>query len=244
MEQVDEGLWTVTAPLRYAGLQVNTRMSVCRLSDGALALISPIAIGDELQAAIDLIGTVRVLVAPNLLHHLHIGDWIAAYPEARSYAPDGLATKRPDLEFSGRLGPEFDQDTGDDLLRLSIEGMPKLNESLFYHRPSKTLIATDFCFFMPDSTGLTRLGMALMGVHKTVKCDLLFRMMIRDKDAFRRSLVALRTLPIHHLSMCHHSVVSEGAEVAIQDVLQRLKVPEAKVDLRADSTRVSLSDGR
>jgi hypothetical protein len=211
-------------------------MTVCRLSDGALALISPIAISDELRTYIDAIGPLRVLIAPNLLHHLSIGDWIAAYPDALSYMPKGLATKRPDLGECDQLGPQFDENTDVDLQRIPIEGMPKLNESLFYHRPSKTLITTDFCFYMPHSKGLTRFSMALMGVHKEVKCDALFRMMIQDKLAFRRSLVPLRSLSIDHLTMCHHQVVADDAEMAIQKILDQLGVPQDKPFLPQDAT--------
>ena len=50
---------------------------------------------------------------------------VEAYPEASSYAPTGLAAKRPDLTCTDALGPALDQAFGTDLLRIPIAGMPK-----------------------------------------------------------------------------------------------------------------------
>ena len=225
MDAITDTQWTVPAPLTFAGLKLNTRMTLCRLSDGGLALISPIPATDEIRAAVDALGPVRVIVAPNLLHHLYVGDWIDAYPEALSYGALGLADKRPDVTFSDVLGEAFDAAVGGDLLRISIEGMPKLNESLFYHRASRALITTDFCFYMPEATGLTGLFASLMGVKKRAGCDLLFRALIKDKAAFRASLLPLRQLRVDHLSMCHQVVLSSGVPETLRGVLDGLKVP-------------------
>ena len=225
MKQVVDGLWTVPCPLRFGGLAVNTRMTVCRLSDGGLALISPVRSSADLRRSIDSLGPVRAIIAPNLLHHLYAGEWIEAYPEALSYSPPGLSEKRTDLDFDHDLGPAFDKAFHADFLRVPIAGMPKLNESLFLHRRSKTLIVTDFCFFLPEATGPTAIFASVMGIRKRTKCEPLFRILIRDKDSFRASLHTLRSMEIRHLSMCHHKVLSTGADEALQGVLDQLKVP-------------------
>jgi len=200
-------------------------MTVCRLSDGGLVLISPVPHTPALATAIAALGPVRAVISPNLLHHLYLGNWMEAYPEASSYAPTGLAAKRPDLTCTDALGPAFDQAFGTDLLRIPIAGMPKLNESLFFHRSSGTLIVTDFCFFLPEATGLTGLFATVTGVKTQARCEPSFRILIRDRTAFRTSLSPLRSLAIHHLSMCHHEVLSDGAPEALQGILDRLKVP-------------------
>ena len=225
MQQITDGIWTVASPLTYCGLQVNTRMTVCRLSDGGLALISPVEVREHLVAAMDALGPVRVIIAPNLGHHRYMGEWMEAYPDAQSYGPSGLAEKRPDLSFTHELGPAFDEALDADLLRVPIAGVPALNESLFLHRPSGTLIATDFCFFMPEATGFTGLFASITGIKKKTRCEWSFRILIRDKTAFRDSLQPLRTMEIRHLSMCHHSVLSEGASYALHQVLDQLNVP-------------------
>lgn len=225
LTRIDEGIWTAPAPLRFWGLNLNTRMTVCRLSDDALALISPVPICDALKAAVDALGSVRHVISPNQLHHLFMTDWLDAYPAANGHIPPGLANKRPDLKHLAELGDGLDDALGAELLRLPIAGMPRLNESLFFHRSSQTLVVADFCFHMPlapDHNGLTRLFTACMGIRDKVRCEPVFMAMIRDWAAFRASLEPLRALKPAHLSMCHHSVVSEGASDALQQVLDQV----------------------
>jgi hypothetical protein len=224
MQQIADGLWTVPAPLTFSGLKLNTRMTVCRLSDGGLVLVAPVAAHDDLRASVDALGPVRALVAPNLMHHLYVGEWMAAYPDALSYGPPGLDAKRPELTFTDELDSGFDEVFGAELQRLPLAGMPRLNESLFLHHASDTLIATDFCFYMPEATGLTGLFASLMGIKKRTRCEPAFRILIKDKAAFRASIQPLRTMAIRHLSMCHHHVLSRGADEALQQVLDQLKV--------------------
>ncbi len=225
LAQVAAGVWTVPAPLRFMGLQLNTRMSVCQLADGGLILIGPVPHSDALAASVDALGPVRGVIAPNLLHHLYVGEWMEAYPKARSFAAEGVAAKRPELSFSATLGPAFDEAFGVDVERFPIHGMPGLNESLFVHRTSRTLIATDFCFYMPKATGFAAVFAALMGIRTRVRVEPIFKALIRDKAAFRASLVPLRALQIDHLSMCHHAVISEDATATLQAVLDQVKVP-------------------
>ncbi len=224
--QVAEGMWTCPAPLRFMGLELNTRMSLCRLSGGALALISPVPLDDIIRASVENLGDVRLIIAPNLLHHLYLDAWMEAYPEAQSYAPQGLAKKRPELNFTHTLDARAPAWIDEALCSIPITGMPKLNESLFVHQPSRTLIATDFCFFMPDSAGMTGLFASMMKVKHQPGCDILFRAMVKDKEAFRTSLAPLRALEIEHLSMCHHAVVSSQAKECLKAVLDALDVRE------------------
>ena len=225
IQPIGDGIWSVPAPLTFFGLRLNTRMTVCRLTDGGLVLISPVGLDDGLKAAIDALGPVRALVSPNLLHHLYMGEWMDAYPDAQSFAPPGLDAKRPELACTHELGAAFDDTFGDELTRFPISGMPRLNESIFFHVASATLIATDFCFFLPDATGLTGLFASVMGITKKTKCEPAFRALVRDRNAFRTSLEPLRNLTIRHLSMCHHSVLSTKAPAALDGVLKQLKVP-------------------
>ena len=51
MDAITDTLWTVPAPLTFAGLKLNTRMTLCRLSDGGLVVISPTPATAETRAA-------------------------------------------------------------------------------------------------------------------------------------------------------------------------------------------------
>ncbi|MFC3216788.1 DUF4336 domain-containing protein [Comamonas sp. JC664] len=82
LEQIADNLWSATQQISVHGLPVRTRMTVVRLPGGALWLHSPIAPAPTLRAALDALGDVRWIVAPNRMHHLFAGAWQAHYPLA------------------------------------------------------------------------------------------------------------------------------------------------------------------
>ena len=114
-----------------------------RLSSGKLFVHSPVEINDKLRSQVDELGEVSVIVAPNRFHHLWVGDWQQAYPDARTFAAPGLAEKTPEIRFDGTLGNEPDPEWAEDLGQVLIEGAPQLGEVAFYHRASETLISCD-----------------------------------------------------------------------------------------------------
>src|SRR5262245_36457217 len=97
LQRFAEEIWAADGPtVSVAGFDFATRTIVIRLSDGGLFIWSPTALSGELRSAVDQLGPVRHLVAPNTLHHLFIEDWHRAYPEAELHAVPELRPKRPD----------------------------------------------------------------------------------------------------------------------------------------------------
>src|SRR5688500_5387843 len=92
------GVFYEKAPVRILGTRLTSTMTVLALAEpGDLLVVSPIALTPERRAAVERLGRVKHLYAPNAYHHLWIGEWSAAFPEARVHAPSVLARKRPDL---------------------------------------------------------------------------------------------------------------------------------------------------
>ena len=72
-----EDIWTVEGPevqYRLAGAVIPcpTRMTVVRLNSGALWLHSPVAHSAKLQQAIDVLGPISAIIAPNSYHYLQV----------------------------------------------------------------------------------------------------------------------------------------------------------------------------
>ena len=104
MQAFADSIWYVDGgEVSFFGFPYPTRMAVVRLNNGDLWVWSPIAISDDLVAAIDAVGPVRHLVSPNKIHHLFLQDWQTHYPDARVYASPGLAQRRPDISFDAEL---------------------------------------------------------------------------------------------------------------------------------------------
>ena len=77
VEPLAQDLWVTTRPLPLAVGDIGARMTVIR-SGGDLVLHSPVALDDETKQAIDELGAVRFVVAPNKAHHLFVAPWATA----------------------------------------------------------------------------------------------------------------------------------------------------------------------
>ena len=65
----------------------------------------------------------------------------------------GVEAKRPDLEIRAVLGESPLAGWSDVLDQTLVAGFPMTNEVVFFHRPSRTLIASDLVFNIgPDSS--------------------------------------------------------------------------------------------
>lgn len=144
LEPIAENLWIADgAPVPFLGIPYPTRMTLARLSDGGLWVHSPIALGPELAAEVSKLGAVRHLVSPNKIHHLFLADWARRWPEARLYAPPGLARRRRDLHFAGELGDRPDPAWAAEIDQVVFRGSFAMEEVVFFHRASRTLVIGD-----------------------------------------------------------------------------------------------------
>ena len=106
LRQLATDLWIADRPQGFYGLEVGTRMTVIRLSDGSLLLHSPVALDPALRGELDALGPVRNVVAPNRFHHLYAGEATQACSGAALWVSPGLDRKRPDLVIAGVLEDE------------------------------------------------------------------------------------------------------------------------------------------
>jgi hypothetical protein len=148
LQEIGPGIWIVEGPILQWGYGIPikwpfpTRMTVVRLPDGGIWLHSPVKPTDELVAAISALGPVRHLVAPNMLHHVSIGDWAERFPEARTWAAPGVRD-RSKVKFTGDLGDAPPPEWAHAINQRIARGSRVLNEVVFFHRASRTLILTD-----------------------------------------------------------------------------------------------------
>ena len=143
LREHDEGIWTIEGdPISFVTFPYTLRSTVIDLGGGSLFVHSPVQL--EVASGIaDSLGRVRHLVSPNKLHHLFLGDWKNAYPEAKLHAPPGLIAKRPDLAFDEVLGDTPTSAWRSVLDQRVVRGSFFMEEVVFFHRSSRTLILGD-----------------------------------------------------------------------------------------------------
>ncbi|CAM0554104.1 DUF4336 domain-containing protein [Vreelandella titanicae] len=190
---VAKDIWIVDGPLiKFKGVSFPTRMTVVRLSSGELFIHSPIELTQHLKEEIERLGEVKHLVSPNRIHYWWIGEWKALYPNAISWASPGsrVASRKAGWEFDKDLSDEPEIEWREDIEQLIVKGSRILEEVVFYHKDSNTLILADLIenfeaqmekslimrIFMrlagnldPDGKLPIDLRMAYIGRHKQLK---------------------------------------------------------------------------
>lgn len=224
MRALGDGAWMVDHPFSLGGIQLGNRMAVLGLEGGGLLLYSPVPIDDELAARIDAVGEVQHLVAPNLLHHLHLPQVQARYPEATLHAPEGLGKKQPGLRIDRPLGSEAPATWGEAIECLPFEGAPALRETALLHRPSRTLVCADLLFHFREARGLlTRLYLRANGALGRPAQTRLLRTAIRDRAAARTSIDHMLTRDFDRLVPAHGQPIEQGGREALRDATDWLR---------------------
>ncbi len=211
---VEGALWTRWQALRFFGIEIGTRMTVCKLSDGALFVHSPVALDRVGLAELRALGPVEHVVAPNKLHSLHVADFAQHFPDAFYYASPDLPARRPDLHLDVVLGDEPRPGWSRDLDQCAVRGGFFLDEVVFLHRASGTLILTDLCVESSEEWPLlSRIAGRIAGVYqrhgppRTMKWNLR-----RDKPALRRAVERILSWDFDRMILAHGRLVESGAK--------------------------------
>lgn len=132
------------------------RMTVIRLPDGSLLLHSPTRFTEELRTALNELGTVRHLVAPNIAHWIFLQEWQRAFPDAVSWAAPGLRQRKQVREKQVRIDHELTEQVpeawGEAITLRIVPGGLGFREVAMFHRASRTLLLTDLVLNLDPAT--------------------------------------------------------------------------------------------
>lgn len=151
LKAIDEDIWIVDGEIVEMNFKItqvpfSTRMTVVRLENNDLWIHSPIHLAPQLRSEIDELGHVKHIVAPNKLHYVYMEEWSQAYPDAKLWATKGLEKifdNFQSIESYTILDKTIDISWLDEIDYLPFEGSAVIEESVFFHKKSKTLILTD-----------------------------------------------------------------------------------------------------
>lgn len=219
LRALDRDLWTLDQPLRVGGLDLGVRTTVIRLRDGGVLVHAPGPLVAAARAEIEALGPMRALVAPNLLHHMFLADSKRAFPQARVFGAPGLREKLAPTPIDEILGDAPPPLWAGELDQLLVRGAPSMNEVVFLHRASRTLLCLDLCFNVRRSTSLfTRLFMRANGAWDRFGPSRLFRYTIlRDARAVRESVDRILTWDFERVCVAHGDVLESGGRDALRE---------------------------
>jgi hypothetical protein len=196
-----------------AGVKMPVRMTAVRLPRGGLVVHSPLALTDGRLVSVARVAAVEYLVAPSCRHHRFVGPWVARFAGAKLYGAPGLGRKRKDLRLAGVLGEEDPPPWAAVLDQILIEGAPGINETVFLHRPTGSLIVTDLLFNIVHPANLvTRLTLAVTGTSGRLAMSRLWRRYTKDRKALKASVERVLAWDFQRILPAHGDIV-EGADV-------------------------------
>lgn len=201
------------------GFHYPTRMAVIRLAGGDLFIWSPVALTDELRAEVEALGTVHHLVAPNALHHVFIGDWKRAFPNASIYAPPGLRKKRNDLQFAGDLTDVGMPGWSGEIEQVAMTGNAITTEIVFFHLRSGTALFTDLLQQLPDGwfsgwRALVAKWDLMVGPEPSVPRK--FRIAFTNRRAARDAIGRVLSWPVDKVLMAHGTPVTADGQAFLK----------------------------
>jgi hypothetical protein len=210
------GIWIADQPHAFLGLRLGTRMTVVKLSSGDVLVHSPIRLTPSLREAIDAIGPVKHVVAPNLYHHLFVADYCGGYPDAKVHGPLGLAKKRPDVRFDAVLGGEPDPAWEADFDQVQVEGC-MLRETVFLHRATSTLMGSDLVEnFRGSPHWATRTYLRMGGILDKPGLSTFLRPLFRDRKAARASVDRVLRWDFQRVVIAHGAPIESDARSVVE----------------------------
>jgi hypothetical protein len=215
LDELANNVWTTQRPLRFWGVETGTRMTVVRLSDGGVLVHCPVALDEATRRAVDAIGPVRAVLASSLFHHLFVGQWQLAYPDALFGACPGLPRKRADLRFGLVLGDEPHPIWAGDLDQVYFSARFE-HEVVFFHRASRTMICADALLNLSRHPSLlTRAVAGLMG-NSAPGRGWVERIAVRDHRKGRAEVDRMLRWDIDRITLAHGEQVRQGGHEVLR----------------------------
>jgi hypothetical protein len=224
LRELQPGLWTHHGHKRFCGLRLYRWMTVVRLADGRLWVHSPNTPTPRLRAELEQLGEVAFVVAPNRFHSHAMADFAAAYPAAVYCGAPGLRARKPLLRIDRVLGDAPEPEWAAALDQAHLAGNPFMEEVLFLHRASDSLIVTDLIENIHrEDVGLGwALGLRLFGLWRRPAPPPEHTLFTLDAAAFERSLARVRGWRFERILLAHGRPIERDARRTFDLVTERL----------------------
>jgi hypothetical protein len=217
-----QNVWIADGPtVRDFGILFTTRMIIVRLADGSLWVSSPVPVPFDTLRRITELGRVRYLVVATPRHVWRLEAWHTLFPEAQLWAPRTtlFTLKKGRLPATHVLSDSPYQGWADDLDQLAFKGNPLIEEVLFLHKASRTLILDDLIQNHPRARGhpLINALFKLEGVaypHGGIPLDI--RLSFTDHTLARQSLERLLSWDFDKLIIAHGICIENDAKLFVE----------------------------
>jgi hypothetical protein len=204
------GIWLAERKLWFSNVRLRSRMTVVRLADGRLWLHSAGEPTPELCAELDRLGQVSWIVVPNRYHHLHASAMKARYPGAQVIGPASAMSRNKAVVLDLAIDDPRLPSLVPELPPVALRGVPFLDETLFFHAKTHTLIGADLMMCGCAADHWTwRWVSRVLGQYQRHKAPPDVRWHTRGGPAVRQSLDEIGKLPLQRILVAHSDPVED-----------------------------------
>ncbi|WP_295765854.1 DUF4336 domain-containing protein [Undibacterium sp.] len=213
LKEITDNLWHLEHHFSLRGVPYSSRMTVVRLNDGRLCLHSPVPISRAVEEHLRQLGVVSFILAPSKKHHRFVAECAALFPEAAVFGAPGLMQKREDIAGLQEIPSTSNPAWWPELECFLFNGIPSMNEMVWFHRASATLILSDLCqWWRGELPFLARCYASLNGVRKQMAVPNTVQMSIHDHFAARLSAERILQWPYRRV-ITAHNVILENHDI-------------------------------
>ena len=188
LSEIDDGILTVTGPIRMPLGSFPRRMTVVRLSDSRLVIWSAIALDEEELATLEASGRPAFLIVPNDHHRLDAKAWKERYPQLQVVAPEGSRAKVEKVVPVDTTAPDF----GDPQVQfVTVPGTSDREAALVVRTANgTTLVLNDLVGNIRDAAGISGWLLGLAGfAGKSARIPRVAKLnLVKDVNALRAQL--------------------------------------------------------
>lgn len=145
IEEVAPNLFVIDGLFNMFGIVLPHRMTIIRISGTQdLIVYSPFS---PTMVDVTSLGTVKAVIAPNMMHDTYAQAFVEAYPGSVLYSSPSLPDKYPDRDWGTVLDESSREDVISDQVRVRVlTELKGLQEVVLLHAPTKSLIVADLGF--------------------------------------------------------------------------------------------------
>ena len=223
LSKIDDGILTVTGPIRMPLGSFPRRMTVVRLADSRLVVWSAIALDDKEMAALEAFGRPAFLIVPNDHHRLDARAWKERYQQVQVVAPEGSRAKVEKKVPVGTSAPDF----GDpNVAFVTVAGTRGREAALVGRtRNGTTLVLNDLVGKILDVSGISGSLLRLAGfagesaqIPRVVKWNL-----VKDANALRVQLLQWAEMaPLKRILVSHGEPIEANPQQTLRDLASSL----------------------
>ncbi|KAG1900311.1 uncharacterized protein F5891DRAFT_309708 [Suillus fuscotomentosus] len=214
IREVAKDVWIFSRPFaRFGIIQMGGRSTAIKLRQGGVWVLASTPLTQDTRNKIDELGEVKYIIGADAVHHMFLGEFKRAYPNAKLIGVEDAIKNMSDkdLQFDGLWGrdlPSRNYGFEDEIKHCYFSGF-RNKDVAFLHMPSKSLIEADLLLNLPANEQYSK---SSSSPRMNIKPDSwIHRAIINnstvDAKAMRRDATTVANWDFDRIIPCHGDVI-------------------------------------